>query len=244
MAAGSVAKALRATTPRPGIFRVGTVATVTATTLDVVVGSTTIQAAYLASYAPAEGDLVVVGNQDASWVVLDRQAGVGPNLVVNGGFEADGEMPGVPSDWFLYDESGTATTQVIAATDAPNGDFVLQINADASGRTTVVYSEPFEAEPGQTFALSAFAGGVGASTGDIELHLLCFANETDLMPTTTADVTAASVADVAEPTPYTSISGSALVPAGATTSARVGLRSVLASGVGMQYDFVIGRRTG
>ncbi len=242
MAVSSMAKAVRATTPRPGTFRVGTVSTVTATTVDVVVGGTTITAAYLDTYAASEGDLVVVGNQDASWVVLGKQAGVGPNLVVNGGFEADGETPGVPSDWFLYDESGTATTQVLAVSDAPSGDFVLQINPDASARTTVMYSQPWEVAPGETYALSAFAGGVDDSTGDIELHLLCFANATDLMPTTTADVTAASVNDVAQPTPYTSISGTAVVPVGASTFARVGLRSVLASGVGMQYDFVVGRR--
>lgn len=243
MAVNSMAKAVRATTPRPGIYRVGTVASVTATTLDVVVGSTTITAAYLDSYAAVEGDLVVVGNQDASWVVLGKQAGVGPNLVQNGGFEDDGEMPGVPTDWFLYDEVGTATTQVLAATNPPAGDFVLQINADASARTTVVYSQPFAVDPGQTYALSAFAGGVGAATGDIELHLLCFANATDLMPATTADVTAAAVVGVAEPVPYTSISGTAVVPVGVTQFARFGLRSVLASGVGMQYDFSIARRT-
>lgn len=242
MAVSSMAKAVRATTPRPGTFRVGVVSDISATTLDVVVGGTTITAAYLESYAPAEGDLVAVGNQDATWVVLGKQAGVGPNLVDNAGFEADGEMPGVPTDWFLYDESGTATTQTIEVPDAPSGDFVLQINDDASPRTTVVYSQPWPVEPGQTYALSAFAGGVSADTGDIELHLLCFANATDLMPTTTADVTAASVNDVAQPTPYTSISGTAVVPVGASLFARLGLRSVLASGVGMQWDFTTARR--
>lgn len=244
MALTSMAKAVKATTPRPGTFRVGTVSTVTATTVDVVVGGTTITAAYLDTYAAAEGDLVVVGNQDASWVVLGKQAGVGPNLVDNGGFEDDGEMPGVPTDWFLYDESGTATTQTLEAPDAPSGDFVLQINPDAGARTTVMYSQPWAVEPGQTYALSAFAGGVDGSTGDIELHLLCFANSTDLMPTTTADVTAASVNDVAEPAPYTSISGTAVVPVGASLFARLGLRSVLAGGVGMQWDFTIARRIG
>lgn len=244
MPVNSMAKALRATTVRPGQIRTGTVSSVTATTLDVLVGGTTIQAAYLESYAAAEGDLVVVGNQDASWVVLGKQAGVGPNLVENGGFEADGEIPGTPSDWFQYDEAGTATTQVLEVTDAPSGDFVLQINPDASGRTTVMYSQPFAVEPGQIYALSAFAGGVADSTGDIGLHLLCFANSTDLMPTTTADVTAASVADVAEPMPYTSISGTATVPVGGSLFARMGLRSVLASSVGLQWDFCIARRTG
>jgi hypothetical protein len=244
MASTRMAKAVQSVAPRPGIYRVGTVSTITATTLDVVVGSTTITAAYLDSYAAAEGDLVVVGNQDASWIVLGKQAGVGPNLVQNGGFEADGEMPGVPSDWFLYDESGTASTQVLQVTDAPSGDFVLQINPDLSARTTVMYSQPWAVDPGQTYALSAFAGGVDDSTGDIELHLLCFASATDLMPTTTDNVTAASVNDVGIPSPYTSISGSAVVPVGTAAFARLGLRSVLASGVGMQFDFCIARRTG
>lgn len=244
MAVNSMAKAVRATTVRPGQIRTGTVSAVSATTLDVVVGGTTITAAYLDAYTAAEGDLVVVGNQDASWVVLGKQAGVGPNLVQNGGFEDGGEMPGVPPDWFLYDESGTASTQVLQVTNAPSGDFVLQINSDLSARTTMMYSQPWAVEPGQTYALSAFAGGVDDSTGDIELHLLCFASATDLMPTTTDDVTAASVNDVAVPAPYTSISGTAVVPVGTAAFARLGLRSVLASGVGMQYDFCLARRTG
>jgi hypothetical protein len=185
---------------------------------------------------------VVVGNQDASWIVFGKQAGVGANVVANPGFEDGGEATGTPPDWFLYNESGTATLQTIATGDAPEGDIVLQVNPDASARTTVVYSSPFPVNPGEQYAISAFAGGVAAATGDIELHLLCFANPTDLMPTTTADVTAASVANVAVPPPYTSISGTATVPAGASLYGRVGLRSVLASGVGMLWDFVVCRR--
>lgn len=240
--ARTMAQALLATEVRPAQIRTGTVATVSATTLEVVVGGTTITAAYLDSYAPTVGDLVVVGNQDASWIVLGKQAGVGPNLVENPSFEEDGEGPGTPSDWFLYDESGTATLQTLEADSAPAGDLVLQINPDLSARTTVIYSSPFGIAPGEQYALSAFAGGVGAATGDVEIHLLCFANSTNLMPTTSADVTAATVNNIPEPPPYTSISGTATVPVGASTFGRVGLRSVLASGVGMQYDLVVARR--
>lgn len=242
MARRTMAQALLSTTIRPAQIRTGTVSAVTATTLDVIVGGTTITAAYLDSYAPVAGDLVVVGNQDASWVVFGKQAGVGPNLVDNPGFEDGGESPGVPTDWFLYDEVGTASVQTLEEPSAPEGSIVLQIYPTASARTTVIYSRPFQAEPGWQFAISAFAGGVGGATGDIELHLLGFANTTDLMPTTTSDVTAASVLNIAEPAPYTSISGTATVPAGGTLLGRVGLRSVLASGIGMQYDFVIARR--
>lgn len=240
----TMAQAIQATTPRSAQIRTGTVGSVTATTLDVLVGGTTIVAAYLDSYAPVVGDLVVVGKQDASWVVLGKQAGVGPNLVQNAGFEEGGESAGVPVGWFLYDEVGTASVQTVEASGAPQGDFVVQIDPDASARTTVLYSSPFPAEPGQQFALSAFAGGIGAATGDVTLHLLLFANNTDLMPTTSADVTAATVNDIAIPPPYTSVSGTATVPAGASLYGRLGLRSVLASGVGMQYDFSIARRIG
>lgn len=240
--ARNMAQAIGATAIRPAQIRTGTVSSVTSTSLQVIVGGTTITAAYLDSYAPAAGDLVVVGKQDASWIVFGKQAGVGPNVVENPGFEDGGEGPGVPPDWFLYDESGTATLQVIEPGNAPEGDLVLQVNPDASARTTVVYSSPFPVEPGQQFALSAFAGGVDADTGDITLHLLCFANATNLMPTTTNDVTAATVNNVPQPPPYTSVSGTATVPAGAATFGRVGLRSVLASGVGMQYDFIVCRR--
>jgi hypothetical protein len=242
MARAGMAHALLSTTVRPAQIRTGTISTVSATLLEVIVGGTSIQAAYLDSYAPAVGDLVVVGSQDASWVVFGKQAGVGPNLVLNSGFEDGGEAAGTPPDWFLYNEVGTATLQTLETGAAPQGDIVLQIDPDASARTTVVYSSPFPVAPGEQYALSAFAGGVGAATGDIELHLLGFANNTDLMPTTSSNVTAASVNDIAEPPPYTSISGTATVPAGATLYGRVGLRSVLASGVGMQYDFVVARR--
>ncbi len=238
----SMASALLATTVRPATIRTGTVASVSATTLDVIVGGTTITAAYLDSYAPVTGDLVVVGNQDASWVVFGKQAGVGPNLVQNPGFEDGGEGPGTPSDWFVYNEAGTATLQVLSDTGAPQGSLVLQINPDASGRTTVVYSQPFAISPGEQYAISAFAGGVLADTGDVELHLLGFANATNLMPTTTDNVTAATVNNVALPLPFTSVSGTATVPAGTSTFGRVGLRSVLAASVGMQWDFVVARR--
>lgn len=236
------AQALQDVTPRSAVVRTGTVSSVSATTLNVIVGGTTITAAYLDSYAPVVGDLVVVAKQDSSWVVLGRQAGVGPNLVENAGFEVDGETSGTPTDWFLYNEVGVATLQTLNVGTAPEGSFVLQINPDASARTTVIYSQPFGVEPGQQYAISAFAGGVDADTGDVELHLLGFANNTDLMPTTTSDVVAATVSNIPQPPPYTSISGTATVPAGATLFARVGLRSVLASGVGMQYDFVVARR--
>jgi len=184
----------------------------------------------------------VVGNQDASWVVFGKQAGVGPNLVQNPGFEDGGEMSGTPADWFLYDEVGTATLQTLETDGAPQGSIVLQINPDASARTTVVYSQPFGLEPGQQFALSAFAGGVDAATGDVSLRLLTFANNTNLMPTTVDNVAAATVNNIPEPLPYTSVSGTATVPAGAALFGRVGLRSVLASGVGMRWDFAICRR--
>lgn len=240
--ARTMAQALLATTIRPAVIRTGTVASVSSTTLDVIVGGTTITAAYLDGYAAAEGDLVVVGNQDASWIVFGKQAGVGPNLVQNAGFEDSGEGPGMPSDWFLYDEVGTATVQVIGDTGAPQGSLVLQINPDPSGRTTVIYSQPFAINPGEQYAISAFAGGVDADTGDVELHLLGFANDTNLMPTTTDNVTAATVNNIAQPLPYTSISGTATVPAGTSLFGRVGLRSVLAANVGMHWDFVVCRR--
>lgn len=238
----TMASALLATTVRPAVIRTGTVASVSTTTLDVIVGGTTVTAAYLDSYAPTQGDLVVIGNQDASWIVFGKQAGVGPNLVQNPGFEDGGDGPGTPPDWFLYDESGTASLQVISNTGAPQGDFVLQINPDASGRTTVVYSQPFPISPGEQYAISVFAGGVGADTGDVELHLLGFANSTDLMPTTTDNVTAATVSNIPVPLPFTSVSGTATVPAGISLYGRVGLRSSLVASVGMQWDFCVCRR--
>jgi len=244
--ASSLVSSTLGTAQLPAVMKTGVVTFVSATTLMVLVGSTVVESAYIASYAaPAVGDAVVIFRQDATWCTFGKLAGVGPNLVLNPSFEQGGAQPNVPPSWFLYNESGTSTVSVIDPDAAPpEGTYVAQINPTNSARTAVLYSSPFPALPGQTFALSAFAGGVAFGTGDLTLRALCFANSTDLMPTTSANVVAATVNDIAVPPPYTSISGTALVPAGTTTYMRLGLRAVLATDVGMTFDFAIARRIG
>lgn len=238
-----MARALRFTLDRPAVAKTGTVVSTSATTLRVLVAGTTIDAAYLRSYVPVAGDLVALIRQDSTWIVLGAIAGVGPNLVQNPGFELGGAASSVPPLWFLFNESGVSTVQVLAPGNSPpEGLFVAQIDDSASIRTAVLYSSPFSANPGETYAFSAFASGVSADTGDITLNALGFANPTDLMPTTTFNTVVATINDVIQAPPWTSISGTITVPAGATTYMRVGLRAILASGVGMQWDFVTARR--
>jgi hypothetical protein len=240
-----MAQALQATLARPAVGKTGTVTAVTATSLTVLVAGTTVPAAYLSSYSPAVGDLVALIRQDSTWLVLGDLAGVGPNLVLNPGFEQGGAQPNVPPSWFLFNEVGVSTVQVLAPGNSPpEGLFVAQINDDPSIRTAVLYSSPFAANPGEAYALSAFASGLSADTGDITLNALGFALITDLMPTTTFNTAVAAINDIVQAPPWTSISGTITIPAGATNYLRVGLRAVLAASVGMQWDFVTVRRTG
>jgi hypothetical protein len=241
-----MAQAIQETSTRPAVAKTGTVTAVSATTLTVLVAGTVVQAAYLASYTPVAGDLVALIRQDATWLVLGDLAGVGPNLVLNPGFEQGGATPTVPPSWFLFNEAGVSTVQVLnPGTSPPEGNFVAQINDDPSIRTANLYSSPWPVNPGETYALSAFAQGLSADTGDITLNAMGFAAITDVPPATVFNTAVASINDILQaPAPWTSISGTIVVPAGATAYMRVGLRAILAASVGMQWDFVTARRTG
>src|SRR5690242_20758012 len=90
----------------------GTVVSVSATTLQVLVRGTTITAAYVAQYTtPLVGDLVAFMRQDSTWLVLGRLAGVGQNQVLNFSFEDDGDSGSTPSNWNVANIAGAGTAR-------------------------------------------------------------------------------------------------------------------------------------
>jgi hypothetical protein len=218
--------------------------------MTVLVRGVTITAAYidLGASTPTVGDLVVLGRQDATWVVIGRQAGVGTNQVLNFSFENDGEILTTPSSWFLYAVAGAGAPRTIATGYAPDGTYELGVNASAgAAQDTFVYSSPISVAPGQVWALSALASAVypagAAITATGSVYGLWFANDTNLYPTTSAADSLVATATLNPAPTHASISGTVTVPA-ATTYMRVGLRSVTVANVTALWDAVIARRVG
>lgn len=229
-------------------LRTGLVASATEQNVVVVVGGTSFTAQALDTYSPAEGDLVAVLRQDATWLVLGRIAGQGPNEVLNPSFEST-PVGLQPSEWTLYDVSGTSEMSVVSRPGAPGGTRTLQVRPNSGGTdVSIVYSSPIDVVPGEVWNLAAYVGGqyeeFVAPTADSDLMALWFANETNLYPTTSAtDTVVASVADVTQLPPFTGMSGTVTVPSGAAVM-RVGLRSTLDPNQALEYDLVTARRVG
>lgn len=226
-------------------LRTGTIASATLDTVVVVVGGTSFKAQAIDSYTPVEGDLVTVLRQDATWLVLGRLSGQGPSEVTDGSFEDS--PPGLlPVDWNLYNVSGVSTAVVVVRDGAPGGTQTLRVFPAAGGtNVSLVYSDPIDVVPGETWNLSAYVGGdyeeTAAHTADADLIALWFANDTNLYPTTSvADSVVASLADVTQLPPFTGISGPVTVPVGAAVM-RVALRSSVTTGQALEWDFVTAR---
>jgi len=226
-------------------MRTGTVVSGTADNLVILVGGTSFRAQALESYAPVEGDLVAVLRNDATWLVLGRMPGAGPNEVCDFSFEdTTAGLP--PADWVLYNITGTSSVETVARGGAPGGNQVARVTPLAVGTSeSYLYSCPIEVSPGQRWDLSAYVGALYtdsvAADADADLVALWFANDTDLYPTTvSADSTVASLDDVTALPPFTGISGTATVPSGASVM-RVALRSSLVADQSLEWDFVTAR---
>lgn len=230
-------------------FPVGTVTAVSSTLLTVNVRGVNIQAAYLKSYtAPLAGDLVALGRENATWLVLGALAGVGPNSVVNPSFEQDGTTTGVPSHWRLFSIAGAATASAQATGFAVDGTYELVVASGTAAQDTYVYSDPIAVAPGQQWSVSAFATAsyppAAPTDADIALYGLWFANDTNLYPTTSsADTLIAQVNNIAAAPQHTSVSGTVTVPGGANFM-RVATRSMAVASISMIWDLVTARRIG
>lgn len=246
----SLAQAVLSAIPKPAEWWTGEVQTVSATTLTVLVRSTTVTAAYLdipgGTLVP--GDLVLGARQDSSWFVLWRLAGVGTNQIVNPSFEADGSISGTPSGWTTYLISGAATISTQQTGYAPSGLYELAVSSGTAAQDTYVYSSPIAVNPGEQWSASAFATAVyppgAVFDADIALYALWFANATDLYPTTAAaDTLIAQINNIGGPPGHTSISGTVTVPGGVAYM-RVALRSITNASITVQWDAVTARKVG
>jgi hypothetical protein len=235
-------------TPRSAEMGVGTVVGASATTLTLLVRGAGVEAAFLDSYSPTVGDLVMFLRQDSTWVVPGKYAGVGSNEVLNFNFEDDDASPSTPSHWTLYNVSGSGTASTTSAVSAPAGDFELSVAAGSGAQDTYVYSDPIIVNPGEQWAISALASAVyppaAAPSADAAVYAFWFANTTNLYPSTAAaDTLVAQVNDVGPAPDHSSVSGTVTVPGGVAVM-RVALRSITAGDIAMLFDVVIARKIG
>lgn len=224
----------------------GTVVSVSATTLQVLVRGTVIVAAYLARYiTPVAGDLVAFVRQDSTWLVLDRLAGVGANAVLNFSFEDDGDSPFVPTNWTQYNIAGVGTAHPSLTGYAPAGLYELAVSSNGAPQDTYVYSAPIPVATGQQWALSALASAVyptATLNANAALYALWFVNNTNLYPTTSsADTLVAQANNINAAPIHTSLSGVVTVPA-ATNYMRVATRAISPAAEVVLFDVVIARR--
>lgn len=229
--------------------RVGTVVLATPNSMFVDVGGTTIEVGFLlpftatAASPPAAGTVVQLIRQDASWVAVGRLVGAGSNAVLNPSFEDS--LPGTqPVHWETADVSGVSFAEVVDISGAPDGDFAARVYS-AQASVHYLYSAPIPVNTGDIWSLGVFVGGDyagGAETADANLDAMWFANATDLFPTVSAASTGvAATVDVPQYPPFRTLSGTATVPA-ATFYMRVALRSTLAAGQALVFDYATARK--
>lgn len=239
-----VADAYYDVTPRSAEMGRATVVGVSSTTLTILTRGTSVEAAYLASYTPAVGDLVAFLRQDATWLVPGRIAGVGPNAVENFSFEDDGLTGETPTGWFVHQISGATDTGASATGAAPAGEYELAAIGGAAGQDVYVYSSPIPVTPGDQWAISGLASSTDA-TADAAIYALWFASPTSLYPTTTAADTLVGQANNVGPLPsHSSVSGTVTVPGAGTLYMRVATRSISGANIAMYWDVIIARKVG
>ena len=227
------------------IMRTGTVSSFAPNELVISVGGTTFTASYREGDTFAPGDLVQALNQDATWFVLGRLAGVGVNLLAGFNHSFEDSDPGTfPTSWFFADLSGSSSAAVQTFFPAPDGTQVASVSCSGPAAQSYLYSSPIFANLGDQFSVSAAAGGAyevdDTHTADAAIVALWFANSTNLYPTTSsADQVIATAVDVAAAPPFTTLSGTITAPV--TGFLRVALRSDLAATQRLLWDNVIAR---
>lgn len=226
--------------------RTGVVTAASTTSVTVLVGGTNIEAAFPFGTSLSPGHLVAVIRQDASWLVLYRIAGFGPNEIQNPSFEISGTgMP--PTLWFFADIAGISQVSVAESDDAPDGRQYAEVFSDSATSQSYLYSSPIAVTAGDVFNVSAYVTGFYAidapQTADAALVGLWFASPADLYPTTSsADIVIATYTDVPSGPPFVQISGQVTAPV--TGFFRLALRSTLAVNQSLGWDLAIAREVG
>lgn len=226
--------------------RTGTVTDASTTTVTVLVGGTQVEAAFALNQTFVSGDLVALIRQDASWLVLFRLAGAGPNEIQNPSFEISGTgMP--PALWFFADITNISQASVAEIDYAPDGDQYAEVFSDSATSQSYLYSSPIAVTAGDVFNVSAYVVGFyaidAAQTADAALVGLWFADSDDLYPTTSsADIVIVTYTDVPSGPPFVQMSGQVTAPVSGFF--RLALRSTMAVNQSLGWDFVVARRVG
>lgn len=236
-------------------LRTGTVVEASGSSVSVLIGATTFVASVIIPFGipdpsaavPPVGSLVAVGRQDSSWTVFGSVLGASGNLILNGSFE-DGAPGSFPADWTVYATTGAVSVSVEAVTGAVNGTQVTTVTtASTLTSTGLLYSSPVEVTAGLRYQLSAFVGAEyeegTAETADADILALWFDDDVALYPSVTdPDVSVAAATDVVPAPPYTPLSGSVVAPV--TGFLRLALRSVVAPGQTLLWDYATVREFG
>lgn len=231
-------------------LRTGTVVDASGSSVTVLVGATVFTASVVAPVGvvnpsvPPPGTYVVVGRQDSSWIVFGAILGASVNLIENGSFE-ETEPGNPPTSWTVHQVTGDTDATVEAVDDAVTGSNILIVTTNTATATSLVYSSPVNVTAGDRMQLSVFVSALYdpgvAEDADADLMALWFDSETDVYPATSApDTVVATAADVVSRPPWTSLSGTITAPV--TGVMRLGLRSVLAAGQELHWDFAVVRR--
>lgn len=246
MAVNSIPGQLSNMTDRFSAMRTGIVQSVNPVFAIVDVAGTAFNAAYIRLAEPKVGDTVAILRQGATWFVLGTTSASGDNLVQNASFEEVVEETGAPLGWTLFNVAGTSTYESVGSDDAVDGERVLEVLPTTGTATALVYSQPISVATGESYLLSAYAGGfypttADPDTADAALLALWFANASNLYPTTSsADTTVDTATDVVESPPMTLLSGNVTVPVDGFM--RVGLRTTAdAVAGGLHWDFAVAR---
>ena len=226
--------------------RTGTITAASSTNVTVLVGGTQVPAAFERGATFVAGDLVALIRQDATWLVLYRLAGAGPNEIQNPSFELSGTgMP--PALWFLADLTNISQVSVAAADGVPDGDQFAQVFSDSATSNSYLYPPPIAVTAGEILNVSAFVTGFyvvdAVQTADAALVGLWFADSDDLYPTTSsADTVIVTYTDVPSGPPFVQLSGQVTAPV--TGFFRLALRSTMAVNQSLGWDFAVARRVG
>jgi len=269
----NLSDALLSAKPTSAIVRTGIVTDWDPQFLQVNVGGTEIQAAYLDWYQPPiQGDLVAVLQQDSSWLCLGRYAGAGFNNILNPSFEDSvptaTAAPGtIPLNWFSFTAingavATPASVNVNTDTDAPQSGQVVNINPNSPGGTldVVLTSSAIAVQPGELYFLSTYAANANftAPTGafttpptSVQLMACWFSTDVETFPSGTLanDYTMIErVQFLRTKPPYTFMHGAVSVPSAMTNGGflRVGLRCEFPANAvsSIRFDAVACRRMG
>lgn len=262
--------ALISAKPTSAIVRTGIVTDWDPQFLQVNVGGTEIQSAYLDWYQPPiQGDLVAVIQQDSSWLCLGRYAGAGFNEILNPSFEDSAPTAPAattpPLNWFSFTPIGgaapnAATINVVSDTDAPQSGQAVNINPNSPGGTldVVLTSSAVAVQPGEQYFLSTYVANADftAPTGafttpptTVQLMACWFSTSVETFPSGTLvnDYTMVDrIINVRTKPPYSFMKGAVAVPAAMTTGGfmRVGLRCEFPANAvsSIRFDAVACRR--